>query len=66
MERCVSRKRVCSYCMKEVAHTSFYRHLNDKTGVVCPGKCSQLVSYTPNDKARSIYDETGITPVQSQ
>ena len=62
----MSRKRVCSYCMEEVAHTSFYRHLNHKTGVVGPEKCNQLVSYTPNDKARSIDDESGITPVQFQ
>ena len=45
--------------MEEFAHTAFYRHLNDKTGVVCPGKCSRLVSYAPNDEARSIDDETG-------
>ena len=44
--------------MEEVAHTSFY-HLNDKTGVVCPGKCSRLVSYTVNDEGRSIDDKTG-------
>ena len=52
--------------MEAVAHTSFYRHLNHKTGVVGPEKCNQLVSYTPNDKARSIDDESGITPVQFQ
>lgn len=33
-----SNRRVCPYCEEELAHTAFSRHLNDKTGRVCPGK----------------------------
>ena len=30
--------KTCRFCSQELAHTTFYRHLNDKSGTVCPGK----------------------------
>ena len=62
MEACVRRKRrVCSYCMEELSHASFYRHLQDKSGAICPGK-RQISSCTFNDESsESSDDETSLT-----
>ena len=31
-------RRLCPFCSQELGRTAFYRHVNDKTGNVCPGK----------------------------
>lgn len=31
-------RRQCEFCGEELAHSTYYRHLHDKVGSVCPGK----------------------------
>ena len=34
----MSGRKICSYCSQELSRTTFYRHLNDQSGKICPGK----------------------------
>ena len=29
---------LCAYCEQELSHAAYYRHLEDETGCICPGK----------------------------
>ena len=30
----------CAFCCQELAHSAYYRHLHDNSGMVCPGRSS--------------------------
>ena len=30
--------KLCTLCDQELSHAAYYRHLQDSSGVVCPGK----------------------------
>ena len=34
----LNKRRICSFCAEELAPTSYYRHLHDRFGHVCPDK----------------------------
>ena len=34
----IDNHKVCPSCEQELAHTAYSRHLNEKTGIICPGK----------------------------
>ena len=34
----MSGRKICSYCSQGLSPTTFYRHLNDQSGKICPGK----------------------------
>ena len=50
----MTSRKVCSYCSQELGRTSFYRHLNDKSGAICPGRkrSRSCENTTPTGKVR--------------
>ena len=40
----MNKRRLCSFCAKELAPTAFFRHLNDKFEAVCLGKRRRIES----------------------
>ena len=45
------RTRFCTYCSQELSHAAYYRHLEDKSGSVCPGK--RLLGAESDDSSAS-------------
>ena len=31
-------RRMCRFCLQELAHTAYFRHLHDTSGTICPGR----------------------------
>ena len=50
-------RRVCNSCSEELAHSAYYRHLHDKTGIVCPGKEGRFLG---PDNASVISSESSV------
>ena len=48
------RTRFCTSCGQELSHAAFYRHLEDKSGIVCPGK--ELMFDTDSSTSDSSFD----------
>lgn len=38
MESPRRKNQECLYCRQELSHAAYYRHLDDKNGLVCPGR----------------------------
>lgn len=32
------KNHVCPYCKQDLSHAAYYRHLDDKNGLICPGR----------------------------
>ena len=48
----MASRKVCSYCSQELSHTTFYRHLNDTSGTICPArKRSRSYANLPDTEA---------------
>lgn len=57
-------RRVCSCCSQELGRTAFYRHINYKTGNVCPGKKRRRLELQSEWDAESA-DAVDRVPVRS-
>ena len=53
-EKVMATRLVCKSCNQELGRSSFYRHLTDDSGSVCPGK----VTTTHAELSQSSYEES--------
>ena len=44
------RIRKCTFCCQELSHAAYYRHLQDTSGCVCPGKRDSISSTDSSDE----------------
>ena len=52
----------CTYCCQELSHAAFYRHLEDKSGCVCPGRRNKpLDSSSDSDSSFDLNTEESST-----
>ena len=50
-------RKVCSFCCQELGRTTYYRHLSDKNGIVCPGRKRRREDSVDSEDVLSV-DET--------
>ena len=47
----IKRVHLCTYCDQELSHAAYYRHLEDVSGCVCPGRRELESSSSASDSS---------------